>query len=198
MINRRRYILRHRKKNRILNPLINELLHNESNVYLLPSQKRMLALGLSFIPTGLTKKENLNNELERFRRAFNLKLFWNFRDKNLYKKRSPLISLFKSAWDPTELLSKNSNIWINFISSMEEQVCGSIQSPNCSKNDLIEWKELIQNPNFYVTKAEKGGKIVIWPINEYKNEALRQLTDSNTYQSLTLNHAEAWIRKTNT
>ena len=55
---------------------------------------------------------------------------------------------------------------------------------------------MINNPHFYVTKADKGGKIVIWPVNEYKSEALRQLADNETYQSLSLNHAEAWIRKT--
>ena len=156
----------------------------------------MLALGLSFIPTGLTKQENLNKELERFRRTINLIFFLNFRDKNIYKKRSPLVSLFKSAWDPPELLSKDSNIWTSFTSAMEEQVCGGISTPNCSKKDLIKWRELINNPHFYVTKADKGGKIVIWPVNEYKSEALRQLADNETYQSLSLNHAEAWIRKT--
>ena len=156
----------------------------------------MLALGHSFIPTGLNKIENLNIELERFRRTINLKLFWNFHDRNIYKKRSPLSSLFKTAWDPPELLSRNNNIWTDFVSAMEDQVCGKINTPNCSRDDLMKWHELIQDPNFYITKADKGGKIVIWPIQEYQSEALRQLADSNTYQCLSQNHAEAWIRKT--
>ena len=156
----------------------------------------MLALGLTFIPTGLNKKENLNIELDRFRRSINLKFFWNFRDKDIYKKRSPISKLFKSTWDPPELLNKNNKIWSDFVSAMEDQVCGKINTPNCSRNDLLKWRELVNDPNFYITKADKGGKIVIWPKQEYKSEALRQLADSNTYQSLSQNHADAWIRKT--
>jgi len=44
------------------------------------------------------------------------------------------------------------------------------------------WDSLRTNTSIYVLKADKGGATVIWDRNEYKAEALRQLSDTNTYE----------------
>ncbi|KZS04777.1 Uncharacterized protein APZ42_032158 [Daphnia magna] len=54
-------------------------------------------------------------------------------------------------------------------------------------NDL--WVELCS------TKADKGGKTVIWGREDYKREALRQLGDKDTYMELTQAEAEGYIGK---
>ena len=53
------------------------------------------------------------------------------------------------------------------------------------------WKELKNNPEFFVVKADKGGKIVMWRREDYTKEALRQLQDTSTYLPLTKTEAEA-------
>lgn len=43
---------------------------------------------------------------------------------------------------------------------------------------------LKRNPAFYVCKADKGGVTVLWSRDGYEREALRQLTDTCTYQEI--------------
>lgn len=55
---------------------------------------------------------------------------------------------------------------------------------NIDRRTEAAWKELTSHPDFYVLKADKGGKTVMWKKCDYRTEALRQLDDRDTYQEL--------------
>lgn len=50
---------------------------------------------------------------------------------------------------------------------------------------------LTDNEDFYVLKADKGGKTVIWSKADYKKEAARQLDDPKTYRKLSKEELDA-------
>jgi hypothetical protein len=42
----------------------------------------------------------------------------------------------------------------------------------------------MNDKRWYVLKADKGGKTVIWGRDDYRKEALRQIQDTSTYEEL--------------
>jgi peptide-methionine (R)-S-oxide reductase len=61
---------------------------------------------------------------------------------------------------------------------------------NLNQRAFKAWNELKKNKLFYILKADKGGKTVLWSRENYKKEALRQLEDSKVYRELKKEEAE--------
>ena len=47
--------------------------------------------------------------------------------------------------------------------------------------DIEALQQLQYNKNIVIKPADKGGKIVIWPTDQYIQEAQRQLSDKKYY-----------------
>ena len=60
--------------------------------------------------------------------------------------------------------------------------------PNLTREDHEAISALKQRRDIIIKPAHKGGKIVLWPVNQYLEEAHRQLSDSKYYQHQTSNH----------
>ena len=54
--------------------------------------------------------------------------------------------------------------------------------------DDIALGEIKEMKDFVVKPVDKGGKIVIWPIEQYLKEAERQLSDTKYYEQQTVDH----------
>ena len=57
-------------------------------------------------------------------------------------------------------------------------------SDNLSRNERKALNELINNPTLIINKADKGSTIVVQDRSEYITEAMKHLTDPNTYKLL--------------
>ena len=59
----------------------------------------------------------------------------------------------------------------------------SIPNPNnTSVEEIQALSELKQKKDIAIKPADKGGKIVIWPVEQYLQEAHGQLSDTNYYK----------------
>ena len=55
---------------------------------------------------------------------------------------------------------------------------------NLSKGERIAMKELSDHTDIIITKADKGGAVVIMDVKDYTNEAYRQLNNKDQYKIL--------------
>jgi hypothetical protein len=153
---------------------------NDANIVLDYHHLEALSKGLSFVPTPKPKsKDQFTPLLDRLRRTINLHLFWNVRN-NTRPPSSIISRLLPSEWDPPQTLP-HSKIWDDCL----EALSAAPRLPsNLSHGARKAWRELATHPNAFTTKADKGGKIVIWRHIDYEKEAHRQLSDSTTYEEL--------------
>lgn len=85
--------------------------------------------------------------------------------------------------------------WIDF-----ETAANAMLEPvrsNFSTRLRYAWRDLTTNPNFYLIKADKGGRFVMWKREDYRKEALRQLQDTAIYRRLTRRSAEDAYNRVN-
>ena len=97
-------------------------------------------------------------------------------------KTIPIFKL-KSSWEPPDYpyppLQK-------FLNNVLSDIIRLYQYPaqnknNSTKTDIIALKELKNKQDIVIKPADKGGKIVLWPIEQYLAEATKQLSDTNYY-----------------
>lgn len=89
--------------------------------------------------------------------------------------------MLQSDWSPPEVIAKNSKIWKTFHSKCTRTPAKTQKNGHDWKNT---WKELTNNDLCYLTKADKGGKLVFWNKDDYRKEGLRQLEDQSTYREI--------------
>lgn len=171
--------------------MLQEIICNDAGATLDEGAKEALTRGLSFIPQAKFSREALERDLGRLKRGINLKLHWNMNGSGGYKT-SMISRILKSDWEPPEALKESNDLWVELCSTKVHE--GRIRS-NFSTKAARAWKKLINDERWFVLKADKGGKTVIWGREDYKREALRQLGDKDTYMELTKAEAEGYIGK---
>lgn len=70
------------------------------------------------------------------------------------------------------------------LQKMCEQATNKRSSHNLSRGERLALKNFTQNPDLIIKPADKGGGIVLQNKIDYTAEALRLLSDSNTYKKL--------------
>uniref|UniRef100_A0A8C5PKA4 Helix-turn-helix domain-containing protein n=1 Tax=Leptobrachium leishanense TaxID=445787 RepID=A0A8C5PKA4_9ANUR len=65
-----------------------------------------------------------------------------------------------------------------------EKISTKIDKHNLTKEERMALKNLQKDPNIIIKPADKGGGIVIWAKEAYKEEALHILNDNSTYTKL--------------
>ena len=159
--------------------LLEDVIFNDAGAPLGKDAKEGLIRGLTFIPRAPHNPKSLQTDLNRLLRAINLKIHWTC---NPSSYRTSLVSrILKSDWNPPERLSGKQELWAELCSTTVPS--GRVE-PNHSYKAILAWKKLINDERWYVLKADKGGKTVIWGREHYKIEALRQLQDPATYEPL--------------
>lgn len=72
-----------------------------------------------------------------------------------------------------------------------------------SKDDLTNsrrkaMRNLQQRDDIIITKADKGGAVVIMNVEDYITKGKRQLSDTNNYQKLNINRTKLHTKKMKT
>lgn len=124
-----------------------------------------------------------STDLETFRRSLNLRVHWA--DQERETTNSLISRISKSDWSPPDYIPPNDPGWLQFTQQCLEPRQSSHPNSNFTPAARAAWRELVDNPRFYLIKADKGGKLVLWSRSDYRTEALRQLSDRNTYTELT-------------
>ncbi len=106
-------------------------------------------------------------------------LFWNVRN-NTRPPTSLISKLLPSTWEPPPTLQHTTE----WDSCLNKLLATPRHPTNLSLGARRAWKDLSNHPSAYTTKADKGGKIVLWRHSDYEKEALRQLSDNNTYEEM--------------
>ncbi|XP_056387098.1 uncharacterized protein LOC130282653 isoform X2 [Hyla sarda] len=66
---------------------------------------------------------------------------------------------------------------------------------NLTREEQQAINDLKNNKDFLIKEADKGGNVVLWPLEKYICEALRQLNDRNYYQQLPSDPTDYFQRK---
>ena len=107
-------------------------------------------------------------------------------------QKDKTISLFrvKSHWQPPEYtfkpLTKYFNNVLTDINKLYRHTTPN--TDNMTPDDITALGEIKAMKDFVVKPADKGGKIVIWPVEQYLTEAIRQLSDTKYYAQQTIDH----------
>ena len=143
----------------------------------------LLNKNLNFCPTPCKyNKNSLQKEFERFFRLVKLKA--HFRNKKTTISTDKFESKSNSSWTP-----ENSHHSVNtFISLVQNEIDShevqNFPADNLTKQERIALSEIENRNDIIVTKADKGGAVVIMDIQKYKNECYKQLNDTKFYKKL--------------
>ncbi|XP_056411824.1 uncharacterized protein LOC130355563 isoform X2 [Hyla sarda] len=122
----------------------------------------VLSRGLTFSPMRKLDKFDFIKDTYLFCRKIVLKL--------LHDKPMMSSSLER---DDREILR-------DLMDLLEENQTGR----NLTREEQQAINDLKNNKDFLIKEADKGGNVVLWPLDKYICEALRQLNDRNYYQQL--------------
>ena len=185
---RRRRALRRRahQKNDPPIPTPGEQILNLSARTLTETELHVLDKGMSFVATS-TRQPPRQRELERFRRNISLHLHASLQPFASFK--SMMSSITTSTFNPPEYLGEKNPLWTTLLKAANPRT-GPPRRNNLSKELRAAWTSLRDNPETYLTTADKRGKPVLIPREDYIREALRQLQDTDTYEELSREKAE--------
>jgi len=173
---RKRYILhqQHKQSN-------NNIIINLSSHKLNMAEEKVLNKGLTFVPSIRGPKiQNLNNETERFERA--LQLNYYFRNNNNNNKK-PINKVWqgKSTWLPKKPNPHISRFIINLNCAILDTRKIAIKS-NLTREEKQALKDLRNNKDIVIKKADKGGGIAVMDKTEYVTKIDNMLKDENVYE----------------
>ena len=101
----------------------------------------------------------------------------------------------KSNWTPP----KTPHVIETFITAVNNDLSESeirkIPKDNLTKEERKALEELKARTDIIITKADKGGAVVIWDTNDYIKEAERQLNDTTSYKVLAQDPTEENTKK---
>ena len=169
--------------------ILEDVIFNDAGATLSDGAKEALIRGLTFIPQVPHNPSSLKTDLSSLLRSINLKMHWTGR-KHRYVN-SLVSRILKSVWQPPKYLMDSHELWTELCSVTAPQ---GKAKPNISPQALRAWNRLIRDERWYILKADKGGKTVIWGRDHYKKEALRQLNDRSTYEELSQPQAVALLK----
>ena len=133
----------------------------------------------TFCPTSKQYNRNqLNKDLLQFYRNIKLKAhFKNNETNNEFRVKT-------SSWTPP---STHPNV-LTFIDAVNKDIentkPGKQPKDNISNSERIALRNLKMRKDIVITKADKGGAVVIWDTTDYLKEAYSQLDDKKTYSKL--------------
>lgn len=144
---------------------------------------KLLGYNLNFVPTpkNVNKTEVLN-DIKQFNRRIKLKShFGDLPQEGLYFKST-------SNWLPTNVHHTVNTFAEDLTRKVENSLGTEIDNrgngKNLSKEEHIALESLRNREDLVITKADKGGAVVVQDVTEYVKEANRQLADANFYKKL--------------
>ena len=148
------------------------------------SEISVLSKGLNFVPVAKKSDEfQTKKDAESYFRRTRLKAFFSdstqSRDRDVFERLNPR----KSNWVPPEGQFASLDLFINKcrrdISNLNFN--RKLNYSNLSKDEWTALRRLRNRSDIVIKPADKGGAVVVWRTDLYKQEALRQLSDTNFY-----------------
>ncbi len=163
---------------------------NISQYSLSQTEIAILSKGLKFCPTPLRVDEfEVRKDVKAFSRRLRLQEYFrsddvdNDDEDHEYSKnpfRTP------SSWDPPKSNDHNLEAYIEHteqsITSLDFSV--NHRHNNITKEERSALYNLRDNSSIVIKEADKGSAVIVMDSDTYRNEALRQLRNENTYKAL--------------
>ena len=148
---------------------------------------KLLGKNLNFCPTQTTyKKQLLETELDEFFRI--IKLRAHFGNEAQQQNRSLTeddIFKQKSTWEPNQVHHTVPTFCEAVRKDIRQSKGKHRPTPNLTKDEIKALHQLELRDDIIITKADKGGAVVIMNVDDYIKEANRQLQDENCYKRIT-------------
>nr|XP_033783167.1 uncharacterized protein LOC117351659 [Geotrypetes seraphini]XP_033783168.1 uncharacterized protein LOC117351659 [Geotrypetes seraphini] len=149
------------------------------------AEEDLLMKGLSFVPNTIYDGFETRVYLQRFFRSIKLKQF--FHDKPSTEVTLPEGLKYRSNWMPPglpdPLIASFEKLVLKDIQNLEEH-SHETSHPNLTYEQRQILSKLKNDSTIYISRADKGGGIVIQNYTDYKKEAQRQLSDTVYYTQL--------------
>ena len=165
---------------------------NLSSLTLTQGQLEALEKGLTFCPTPRSVNiVKVWDGLEKFCRRLRLKKHFD----GSIEQEDPYKAKFRnpSTWSPSEGADTTLDLYIKSI-KMDTllQTPQKIKHHNLTKTQYTGIKEICDNPNIILKKADKGSAVVCMNTSDYVHEILRQLSNKESYTKLNNDPTEAY------
>ena len=149
---------------------------------------KLLNKDLNFCPTpGRYNKSKYNNDVNNFIRKIKLKA--HFKNTENVNKNSTFYirNSNKNPWTPKQTHHTVETFTEAFKNELKEEQNKQTQLPknNLTTKEREALRDLSSREDIIITKADKGGAVVIMDVNDYINEANRQLDNTEFYKKLT-------------
>ena len=150
-------------------------------------EKSILGKGLNFVP--LTKKTDeftVKEDTEKFLRRVKLKAHFHDKEKPSDEpQRDEFESLKprKSNWTPLDGQFTSVDLFVKKcrVDIQKLNFNKNLKFSNLSKEEWTAHQNLKTRDDIVIKPADKGGAVVIWHTDLYKQEAFRQLADTKFY-----------------
>ena len=165
---------------------INLIVTIPSDLPLSDSQKSILAKGLKFVPNpGSLDIYSVKQDTESFFRRLRLKAFFHNKS-SVPKDVFEAIKTKKSTWTPTEVQHGSLELFIRQCRHDIEHLpkFKPKRPSNLTEAEFSALKTLRARDDIVIKPADKGGALVVWRADLYRNEAQRQLSDSAFYRQV--------------
>ena len=161
---------------------------------------KLLGKNLNFCPTPTNFNKNiLQRELGTFYRRIKLRAHFGKEAQNNKVNNEEQIFKTKSNWEPQQVHHTLQTFCEAVSKDTQNDEAKTKYRQNLTKEEIMALNELQSREDIIITKADKGGAVVIMDVESYIKEAERQLQDDKSYQKLlndpTQLHAER-INKT--
>ncbi len=148
--------------------------------------------------TRMKSFKTLKNHFRRFTEQINWSLFWSDKLPGLrgYIPSSNLRNnIEKSNFSnhyaflaPKQSWNKDKNVKQHCKTFCHNVLMEKLSQPNDMKirANFVKniAKRLIHQTDFFIIEADKGGAVVLWSKSDYEKEAIRQLSDTSTYEPI--------------
>ncbi len=154
----------------------NTYITNLSSKPLTITQRRVLSLGLKFVPTLPTRNNTLQESLLNFQRSNRLKYFFR---NHPHKEQHPFRQ--KSTWQPPRASAEVEQYLERTTQSISTLPHKNIYQ-NLTKLELQALRELATDDSLVIKNADKGSGIVVEDRENYIKDGLQHLSDEDIYE----------------
>ena len=206
-------------KGKCMDSLVGHTVINLSDLNLSESQVTALEKRLTFCPTpGPPNKAKIWMDFKEFHRRLCLKFHFyndnqmfdhlsdqeidliNFMAENLDEETNPYQRIHrkfadKSDWKPSRVHQSLDIFQRSFKLGLLNSKIKHARKPNLTREQLCSLRELSENSDIVIKKADKGSAVVVMNTTDYLREEYRQLSDAKFYTKLEYDPTEEVAEK---
>jgi len=171
-------------KKRSINKLGNNIVDSEkyitnlSSKTLTATEKKVLSLGLTYVPTQKCQQQSITDSFTKFQRSNRLKHFFR-------NSASQVTHPFKqkSSWQPPRA-SPQIESYLDRVKHELNNMPSRTIYPNLNKLESQALKSLASNSSLVIKSADKGSGIVVEDTEQYIRDGLEHLSDTTIYSKV--------------